>query len=154
MKKFRFTLQALWTVRERQEQIAREHYTQAVRARQLAVDTLASVQRECESTWQLHRNRIATGAPAAHLQQVQEYITALNELKTRHERALREAVRIAEVKWNQLKLASQAREAVDKLQLRQRKRHDEAMERDEQKHVDDLAQRRLSVVAGLSVKQG
>jgi flagellar export protein FliJ len=142
MKKFRFTLEAVRTLRQRQEQTALEQYAGALRARQKALDALRDTERECEAAWMLRRERTASGAPAAHVAQVQDYCTALESLKKQCAEAVVMAQRVMDHMLENLCRARRAREAVDQFYEWQRERYDREWQREEQKKMDDLAQRR------------
>jgi flagellar FliJ protein len=142
MKRFQFSLQALLTVRRRQEQIALEQFAQAAAARQLAIDRLNEVKQECETAWALRRERTRTGAPAMQLAQLHDYGRVLEQLQKNCDRALREAQRVVDQKWEKLLAARQAREAVDKFLERQRQRYDRELQREEQKMLDDMVNQR------------
>jgi flagellar export protein FliJ len=139
MKKFRFSLQAVLTVRQRQEQIALEYFSRAVAARQLAVDKWNEAERECEAAWKLSRERTAAGAPVVHLAQLHDYCHDMEELQKECARAVTAAQVVVDQKWEKLVAARQAREAVDKFLDRQRERYDRELQREEQKMFDDVS---------------
>ena len=65
MKAFRFTLEAVRTLRQRQEQEAQEQYAQALLARQQALNRLDAVQRELNAGFAELRAQLAKGCAAA-----------------------------------------------------------------------------------------
>jgi flagellar export protein FliJ len=144
MNRFRFSLEAVRTLRLRNEQEALQHYASALRGRQSALAALNDAQRDCEAAWELRRERTREGAPAAHLAQVQDYCVAMEAYKKQCEDALAAAMRVVEQKLEKLHKDRQAREVVDKLCERQRERHEREMQRENQKRMDDLAQRSSS----------
>jgi flagellar export protein FliJ len=139
MRKFRFSLQAVLTVRQRQEQIALEHFSRAIAARQLATDRLNEAKRECQAAWALSRARTAAGAPAMHLAQLHDYCHGMEEFQKDCERAVAASQAVVDQKWEKLVTARQAREAVDKFLERQRERYDRELQREEQKMFDDVS---------------
>jgi flagellar export protein FliJ len=141
MRRFRFTLEAVRTLRQRREQVALEQYARAVRVWQSTLEALNEVQRQCEDAWQLQRERTQTGALAAHLAQVQDYCAALGTLKEHCEAAVAAARRVVDQKLEALHETRRARKAVDKFFKRRRERYDYELLREEQKTSDDLAQR-------------
>ena len=143
MKKFRFTLQALRTLRQREEQLALEQYALAIAARRLAADRLNTAQQHCEAGWQARRQRLASGISAGDLAHMQAHCLTLEELKKECDAALQQTQLIVDEKWEKLIAARQAREAVDKYFARQRLRYDRAWQREEQKTLDDIGQRRV-----------
>jgi flagellar protein FliJ len=142
MKRFRFSLQAVLTVRQRREQTALEHFSRAIAVRQLAIDRLNETKRRCEAAWALSRERTAEGAPAAHLAQLRDYCRDMEKFQKECELAVAAAQRVVDQKWEKLVAARQAREVVDKLLKRQRERYDRELQREEQKLLDDMASRR------------
>lgn len=147
MKRFRFTLQALLTVRQRQEQTALESYAAALADRQRALDRLRDAQRQCEEAWGLSRQRITAGAPAAHLAQLEEFCEAVEDLRRFCLAAVEETQRVVDARLQKLLAARQAREAVDKFREHQRERYDRELTRAEQKTLDELAQHRAPLAA-------
>jgi flagellar export protein FliJ len=154
MKKFRFSLAPVRTVRQRQEQVALEQYARAVRAWQLAQSALADVQLQREAAWQLRRDRALAGATAADLAQAQDYGAALETLEKRCAEAVVAALAVVDQKLNELHGARRARKTVDKFLDRQRERYDRELQREEQKTLDDLARRRRprTTLAGTDIR--
>ena len=77
MKSFHFTLEALGTLRQRQEQKAMEQYAQSLIVRRQAVDGLEAVERELSACWQEWRDRLAGGCAAAEAAQAHAYQRSL-----------------------------------------------------------------------------
>lgn len=148
MKKFRFSLQAVLTVRQRQEQTALESFSRAVAARQQAVERLNESQRACREAWELSRVRTAAGAPAIHLAQLHDYCQNMEEFQKECVRAVAAAQVVVDQKWEKLVAARQAREAVDKFLERQRERYDRELQREEQKMFDDVSHQHAFAGAG------
>jgi flagellar protein FliJ len=143
MKRFRFTLEALLRLRQRHEKQALQQYGQAMAAQREAASRLADAEADCESNWATFREHVMGAAPAAYLSQLQGYCHWLEECKRVNERALEQAGRVCKQRWVKLLLARRAREAVDKLLVRQRDRYERELMREEQKQIDDMASRRL-----------
>jgi flagellar export protein FliJ len=142
MKKFHSSLQAVLTVRQRQEQTALEHFSRAVTARQLATGRLNEAKRECQAAWALSRERTAAGAPAAHLAQLHDYCHDMEKLEKECAQIVAAAQVVVDQKWEKLVMARQAREAVDKFLERQRERYDRELQGEEQKMFDDISHQR------------
>ena len=147
MKRFRFSLQAVHTLRQRQEQVALEAYSRALRARQLARDRLQAVERELELAWAARRACQSQPAPAARLRAANEFCAFLDDQRLAAASHLRTAQQAVDAAWKKLVLARQRREAVEKYRQRQWREHQAATQRAEQKWLDEIAQRR-AVVAG------
>jgi len=139
MKKFRFSLQAVLTLRQRQEQMALECFARAVAVRQHAMERLNEAQRACREAWELSRVRSAAGAPAVHLAQLHDYCQNMEEFQKECEHVVAVAQAEVDRKWEKLVTAQQAREAVDKFLERQRERYDRELQREEQKMFDDIS---------------
>jgi flagellar export protein FliJ len=147
MKEYRFTLQALLTLRIRQEQAAQEVYAQALAVRHQALLRLQEAQHECQGAQSLSRERTAAGAPAAQLAQIGEYCRAMNERRERCAETLDQAQRVAAQRLEKLIAVRRAREVVDKFQKRQREKYDRELTREEQKLLDELATQRVPSIA-------
>src|SRR5271163_5047056 len=77
MKSFHFTLEALSTLRQRQEQTSMEQYAQCLIVRRQAVDGLAAVEQELSACWQERRSQLATGCTAVEAAQAHAYHLSL-----------------------------------------------------------------------------
>ena len=154
MKPFRFTLEAVRTLRKRQEQEAMEAYAAAVATRQKALEGLREAERECEAAWAMSRERKAGGAPAAHLSQVEDYCRLAEEFKKCCAEMLADAQRKVDAALEKLLAARKAREAVDKFRQRQRNRYNRELVRAEQKILDEIAQQRSPVALGRTESKG
>jgi flagellar export protein FliJ len=141
MKAFHFSLQALKTLRQRQEQIALQSYAQALQLRQQAASDLSAARQELQAHWARWQSQIRAGCPALELVQSQAYCRVLEGRGRDCEAALRAAEEVTRQRWQSLLHARQQREAVDKFYAHQRRRHQRALEREEQKTIDELAHR-------------
>lgn len=153
MKRFRFSLQALFTVLQRREQAALEVYANALTLRQQASEKLSDAQRQCQEAWDFNRQRVVSGAPAAHVMQAGQYCVLAKELQERRAEALRCAQQVVDSALEKLLEARRSREAVDKFRERQQERYNRETQREEQKVIDDLAQHAGVTDERLSDKQ-
>jgi flagellar export protein FliJ len=142
MKSFRFTLEALGTVRQRQEQRAMEQYAQSLAARRQAVEGLEAVERQLSACWQDWRGRLAGGCAAAEAAQAHAYQRLLAQRRDECALALETAEQRVTAALQGMLLARQQREIVDKCCDKQKARHRREQARGEQKFLDDLAGRR------------
>jgi flagellar export protein FliJ len=142
MKPFRFTLEAVRTLRQRQEQNATERYVQALLTRQQALDLLDGLQRELNEGWQELRVQLAKGCSASHAAQAHDYHRALAKRRDEASEALGIAERRVNATLQTMLSARQQREIVDKSCEKQKARHLRDQLREEQKRLDDLAGRR------------
>ena len=142
MKPFHFTLEAVRTLRQRQEQNAMEHYAQALLVRQQTLDRLAAIERELTAGWQELRGQLAKGCTASRAAQAHDYHRALGIRRDEAVGALGVAERRVNAALQTMLAARQQREIVDKSCEKQKARHLREQFRAEQKRLDDLAGRR------------
>ena len=145
MKRFTFKLEAVLTLRQRNEQAALEKYSRAIQHRQSCADRVAEVEMELSEARRQWLNALADGCPAVRASQMLGYSHLLEERKRQCEQTLS----LADVELNQasqrMLLARQQREAVEKFLERQRERHDRMVREEERKLIDDLVSRRSPV---------
>jgi len=146
MKAFRFTLQAVRTLRQRQEQLAMENYAAALRSQQKAEAALAETQQALARGRHQSRNLLADGAPAAQIVQLQVYCRFLEVRCREREEALKQAGEATRQVWQRWLEARRRREVVDKFYDRQREQYARACQREEQKNLDDLSGRRPMMI--------
>jgi flagellar export protein FliJ len=142
MKSFRFTLEAVLTLRQRQEQTALEQYAQTLLARQQAVAKLENAQRELNASMQELRGQLAAGCTAAHAAQAHDYQRSLGRRRDECAQALGTAERRVNAAMQAMLAARRQREIVDKFFDKQKLNHLRGLARNEQKMLDDLASRR------------
>jgi flagellar FliJ protein len=142
MKAFHFTLEAVRTLRQRQEQTCMEQYAQALLARQQAMDRLAVVQHELTTCHEALRVKLTAGCSASEIAQANDYHRALGRRRDECAAQLGAAERRVNAALQAMLAARQQREIVDKYFDKQKVRHQRDVARDEQKMLDDLAGRR------------
>ena len=142
MKPFHFTLEAVRTLRQRQEQNAMEQYAQTLLTRQQTLDRLDAIQRELNEGWQELRGQLARGCTASQAAQTHDYHRALAKRRDEAIVALGLAERRVNAALQTMLTARQQREIVDKCCENQKAAHLREQFRAEQKLLDDLAGRR------------
>ena len=142
MKPFRFTLEAVRILRQRQEHDAMEEYARAQLARQQALERLETVQKEQSAAWQHLRHELETGCPADHAHQSLAFQRVLQRRQTECLTAVGAAERRLNAAMQAMLNARQQREIVDKFHAKQKAGHQRELAVDEQKMLDDLAGRR------------
>ncbi|HUD49571.1 MAG TPA: flagellar export protein FliJ [Candidatus Baltobacteraceae bacterium] len=142
MKPFRFTLEAVRTLRQRHEQNAMELFAQALLARQQTLDRLEAIRRELTEGWQELRGQLAKGCTASQAAHAHDYHRTLAKRRDETIVALGVAERRVNAALQAMLAARQQREIVDKSCERQKARHLREQFRAEQKLLDDLAGRR------------
>lgn len=142
MKPFHFTLEAVRTVRQRQEQVALEQYAQALLNRRQAADRLEAIEGELNECWRELRGELAEGFAASKAAQAHDYHRILAKRRDEAIAALGIAERRVNAAMQTMLAARQQREIVDKSCEKQKARHQREQFRGEQKIMDDLAGRR------------
>jgi len=141
MRPFSFTLHAVKTVREQEETAAQLRYAGALQAKETAAVRLALARRDLEGVWELLRSRTRSGVTVEQLEQVRGYGVLIQDRVRALERALLTAQQALEQTREDMSRATRNREALDKVQRRQRAHYDYAVARLEHKFLDDLAAR-------------
>ncbi|MBL9137200.1 MAG: flagellar export protein FliJ [Verrucomicrobiales bacterium] len=144
MKKFRFTLQALLTVRQRQEHLAMERYAAALAQRRRAMELLAIANTEVVDAAQAWQSRVNGGLMAAELVQRAEHLRVLEFKRNQAAVASASAERAVDPALNAMLEARRQRELVEQCEQQQRLRHQREAARQDSKVQDELAQRRVA----------
>jgi flagellar export protein FliJ len=142
MKAFRFNLQVVHTLRQRQEQKAMEQYAAVLTEQRRALSTLQSTQLELEGAWAEWNAAITEGAPAALLSQTRDYFQAVEARRLACLEVVRSCERKVQHALQAMLVSRQEREAVDAFFDHQKEQYDRALEREERKVLDEMAQRR------------
>jgi flagellar export protein FliJ len=144
MKAFKFTLEAVRALRQRQEQKALEQYAQMLSARQQAIARLETVNQELNAVWRELRGKFEHGCAAAEAAQANDFQQSLIRRRDECAVALGTAERRVNAALQQMLAARQQREMVDKFFEKQKSAHQRDQLRNEQKLLDDLAGRRAN----------
>jgi len=142
MKAFRFTLEAVRTLRLRQENDALEQYARTLAVRQRAINALEAVREKINAHWAEMRRRLAAGGAASEARRLQEYQNVLETRQQECAAGLRAAERGVNLASQAMLLARQQREVVDAYRDKQVTRHQRLENREEQKISDEFAARR------------
>jgi flagellar export protein FliJ len=142
MKAFHFTLEAVRTLRQRQEQNSMEQYAQSLIARQQAIDRLASVEHALSVCWEELRGQLAGSCSASKVAQAHDYQRSLAKRREECVAALGNAERRVNAALQTMLAARQQREIVDKCSDKQKAGYQREVVRAEQKFLDDLGGRR------------
>ncbi len=141
MKAFRFSLQAILTLREEREQEAQRHYARMLRAVEAVQAELATVGQHLAALAAEQQARLRTGLPANELERLGNYRVVLEERRVRLQQDLARAQQAADLAQGALVKATQARQALEKYRAKLHRAYDYTLARDEQKLLDDLAGR-------------
>jgi flagellar FliJ protein len=146
MKAFRFTLEAVRTLRQRQEQEALETYARALLARQQALDLLADMDHRIGRDYAQMRQLLAGRCTAAQAAQAQNFHSSLEKKRDDCVTALGQAERRVNAASQAMLAARQQREMVDVYREKQQAVHQRLELREEQKILDEFAIRRVTAL--------
>jgi flagellar export protein FliJ len=146
MRPFRFTLEALLTVRRRAEQVAMERYAAALAVRQKARAAWVEAEAAIQQAGQAWKERFRSASLAGDLAGNQAHLAHLGGQRDGAAGQLQEAELRLAPEWRDMLAARQARETVEKFRARQREHYDREFARSEARELDALAQRRFSPV--------
>jgi flagellar export protein FliJ len=142
MKPFKFTLEPLRTVRQRQERQAMEAYAMALFERARALKQVQFAERvlaAAQADWKSSANE---GCPAADMSRHALHCHSLAGKYVEQQSLFDIAERTTCTRLKEMLLARQQCQAVDKFLVRQRLAYDRELTRQDQKFIDELAQRR------------
>jgi flagellar export protein FliJ len=142
MRAFQFTLEALGTLRRRQEQNAMDQYVQSLIDRRKAIEQLEGAEATLNASWRQWRQQLAAGCSAAEAAQAVVYQRSLAQRRDECKGALENAERRVNTALNAMVQARRQREIVDKCFDKQKARYEREVARGEQKFIDELASRR------------
>jgi len=142
MKAFHFTLEAVRTLRLRQENDALEQYARALTVRQQALDAVDAVRERIQAHWAEMRRQFAGGCCASRACQLNDHYSALDRRQQECVAGLRAAERGVNAASHAMLLARQQREIVDTLRNKQLSRRQRVEAQEEQKISDEFAARR------------
>jgi len=142
MKAFHFTLEAVRTLRQRQENDTLEQYSRALLIRQQALAALETARDRIQAHWAEMRRLLSARCAASHATQLQDHYRTLEQRQQECVAALRAAERGVQAASQLMLLARQQREIVDIYRDKQEARHQRLVAREEQKALDEFASRR------------
>jgi flagellar export protein FliJ len=145
MKPFKFTLQAVRTVREREEQSALREYVATLRALEEAKRRYEAVEEQILMAWDDFRQALQTDSSSVEITRVQDDCEMLQERRRELESALQAARQKANRAFTRYLAAHQACALVEQCVQNQSHRHEHERPKRQQKGIDDLAQRSLSL---------
>ncbi len=141
MKPFRYPLQSVLVLRQRQEAQALEAYAKRLAAQQEAQARLHALNEQAHALL-LHRRRLlASPVTAGELEQMRSYGGRLEDAQRTCNGAVLGAERAVTLALRNMLAVRQKREAMDQHQLQLRKRHDHTLSLEETKLLDDMAAR-------------
>jgi flagellar export protein FliJ len=144
MKRFRFSLQALLTVRQREEHLAAERYAATLAARHCAAADLAAAQEDAHRAAEFFRTSIETATRAGEISRWRDHYEVLNDRCTRAAEILEAAEKAVAPALAEMLRARRQREVVEECRAKHRVRHEREMARMAHRLQDDLAFRRFT----------
>jgi flagellar export protein FliJ len=152
MKTFRFTLEAVRTLRQRQEQEALENYARALLARQQVLDLLTDMDQRITRDFAQMRKLLAGRCAAAQAAQAQNFHASLEKKRDDCVAALGKAERRVNAASRAMLAARQQREMVEVYRDKQHAAHQRLALREEQKILDEFAIRRVTALNSVSTE--
>jgi flagellar export protein FliJ len=146
MKAFRYTLEAVRTVRQRQERDALENYARALLIRRRALDVLEEVDESIGRDYAQMRRLLAGRCTAAQAAQAQAYHRSLETKRDGCLATLGRAERGVNAACKAMLAARQHREMVDVFRQKQHAVYQRKEFREEQKILDEFAIRRVTAL--------
>jgi flagellar export protein FliJ len=144
MKAFQFSLEAVRTLRLRQENDALERYARALLVRQQALDAVEAASERIHAHWGEMRRHLSRRCSALQARQLQEHHGVLERRQQECVAALRAAERAVNAASQIMLLARQQREIVDGYRDKQWAKHQRLEAHEEQKINDEFSARRGS----------
>jgi flagellar export protein FliJ len=141
MKKFCFTLEAVRTLRRRQEHLAVDEYVRALLARQKALDVVDDIQRQLEHNRTELARMLSAGCTADHAFQLGNYHRFLEKQREQLQAALAGAEHRLAGAFQGMLVARQQREIVEAYRKKQQARYQRDLSREDQKAIDESAAR-------------
>jgi flagellar export protein FliJ len=145
MRRFRFPLEAVLTVRKRQENQALERYGAAVRGHREAAAAVSSAERDLLEAWGGFRVEMEGGCDGARLACQRAQCQALDLRGRKARERLRQAEQEMRASHEGLIEARRQREVVEKLEERAHREHARERQREEARFLDELALQRCRV---------
>jgi len=141
MRRFRFSLHALWVLRGQQEELARRRYAESLRAVEAAAAQVRHAEvalREAADTFAQYVSRPVS---AAELEQYRLWLHQLQALLRQRQASWRAACETSARAGQELLKARRHREILDRYRQRQWQSWQLVCQRLEQKELDELSRR-------------
>ncbi len=146
MKRFKFTLEAVRTVRLQNEQKAMESYAAALLAKQQTLQRLDEIQHNLDTAYRELRRQMEKGCDAATASQAIAFQAELGRKRDACAESLGVAERRLNVAFQKMMETRQQREVTDKFFDNQKLKYQREEARQDQKLQDELAGRRSASV--------
>lgn len=154
MKPFKFTLQAVRAVREREEQGALREYVAALRQLEDTKRNLEAIDRQLADGWDELRRSMGQSASMREVSRLQDYCDMVLQRKRELESVLQSMRQKANRSFARYLAAHQACAVVERCYENQKGRYHRQRVKYEQKTLDDVAQRSLSLATLINQSRG
>ena len=144
MKPFRFPLKRVLDIRSDEEGQAQELYARAVRLVEQFNERRRQVENSLEANLEECRSECSGPTKSGRVVQLRTMLEVLREKLKAMEPEAAELKVVLDEKWQELVIARQKREAMDKLQDRKKEAHEREMAREEQLGLDEMISLRES----------
>lgn len=141
MKPFRFTLEPVRVLRERKEREAMERYGQALMEVNRCKKAIADIDHQMLCLQKEFQSQLLKGALSDQIVHQQIFVAHLQECRKKAVAELNESEEKAKQAMQEMMLARQDREIIDKFREKQRAAYDHVINLEEQKLLDELAGR-------------
>jgi flagellar FliJ protein len=145
MKRFRFSLQSLLTLRQHDEQRALERFAATLASRQPAVARRDSARHHLERVRDDLRHEFTTGGVAAHIAHTHAYARVLEHELQQADQQLATADQAVANALKDMVAARRQREMIEGLRDRRFHQHARRSRRSEENSLNELASRRVPI---------
>jgi flagellar export protein FliJ len=139
MKPFRFPLESLRVLRTQQENLAQQHYANALAVCGRAETQLKSAATVLTSFWDSFSRELVNGIAAGKIKETRAWCVVLELRKNECKAAFDEMRRASAKAFQEMLAAVREREALDRFRDKSRRAHDREVQREEQKNFDEMA---------------
>ena len=145
MKPFRFSLQPIRVLREQKEQKAQQAFSKAMQLYDDAAFQLKTASEELLAGWNAFRQETSTGVDAMQLTRTRAWCNLLELRQKERAEAVQRAKKAMEASMREMMVATRDREAIDNYRDKRKAAYDLDVQREEQKALDELGLRRVSL---------
>jgi flagellar export protein FliJ len=139
MKPFRFPLESLRVLRKQKENLAQQHYADALAACDRAETQLQTTVTELAAGRDSASRELADGIAAGKITDARAWCTVLEIRRNERWAALDVTRRASARAFQEMLAAGREREALDRFYDKSRRAHDREIRREEQKNFDEMA---------------
>lgn len=139
MKPFRFPLESLRVLRKQKENLAQQHYSNALAACGRAETQLQVAIKELTAGWDSASRELVIGIAAGKIADTRAWCMVLELRRNERWAALDEARRASARAFQEMLAAGREREALDRFYDKSRRAYDREVQREEQKNFDEMA---------------